>query len=208
MTRKLRNACAALTFAIVFGACGGKPQEVTTFEVDSAGRPRMDTAQVVLVQSRAEVSNGVAYSWDCNGDSSIFGGEVKLYWFNGIASSPCRGFGAGGNNAMQVSLTLWNWPGTSSPMAWDIGSAHVKAHDHGSTHHSRMVFYRNAEGGNFSPTVGPIFGLQPGAQSAGWDPISPGWQLAANFDTSNPVMEKNTGSIDFTRWCGPGFTSC
>lgn len=207
----MRAALCILTAIITFGACAAHPQQITTFEVDEQGRPRMDTAKVVLVQSRAEVSNGVAYSWDCENDPDNFGGEIKLYWHNGVpvqVGAPCRGFGAGGNNAMQVSLTLWSWPGTSSPMAWDIGSARVKAHDHGSTHHSRMVFYRNAEGGNFSPTVGPIFGLQPGAQSAGWDPISPGWQLAANFDTSNPVMERNTGSIDFTRWCGPGFTSC
>jgi hypothetical protein len=211
MTRKYGYLCAVivcLTVALTVG-CGGNPQRVTTFKLGPDGRPDMSTAkEEVVVDRQALISAGVAYTWNCDGDGTIFGGELKNHLYSGAPlNGYCLGFGAGGNNAMGLALHEWTWPGLSSTLSNSVGSYEAKAADlagtNPETHHGQGTWFRNNQGGGGNPNQ-DLFG-PTGAPGVGVaDTLAnPGGYWWADLDTGD-----SRGSVYLARWCGPGQTPC
>jgi hypothetical protein len=205
MTRKYGYLCAVLGFLTAFGACGdGTPQEVTTFRIGPDGRPVKGTEkQEVVVDRQAVITLGVGYTWNCAGDYTIFGGELKAFYYAGAnaGNGACLGFGAGANNVMAISLPEYNWPGTSSSLGADVGSYHVKLPDSSGTHHGRNCWFRNAQGGGGTPNH-QRNGTITEAACLEWCPGCAWWADLSLTPSEAP------SSVYVSRFCGPGETSC
>jgi hypothetical protein len=178
---------SALTAAaIAFGACGGEPQKLTTFKLGPDGRPMMGTARETVVLDRRELlTTGVAYTWDCYQDVTLFGGETKVYEaFNG--GGRCRGFGAGYHDYMGISAPEWTWPGSSTPIN-DIYMQLSQAYNSAGTHHVHHCFYQNAE-------MGTVAIRHPNPSLACWDGLAPHTVLLNN-------LVSVTKSFEMKRYC-------
>jgi hypothetical protein len=153
-----------------------QPQEqqvdVTTWQVNkdgsmNKGSVRTETmpwsrftairqALAVPAQSRSEIEvsmaallTGVSYGWNCTGDTTIWGAEVKAFK-TAYESGECRGWGAGNNDVMGVGLDHWDlfrWNDNSS-LYHNVRYFRHKAYDYPvNVVRRRAAFHVNAQGG-------------------------------------------------------------
>lgn len=96
--------------------------------------------------SAAALLTGVAYSWNCTGDTSIWGAEVKAFK-TAYESGECLGFGAGNNDVMGVGLDHFVWANLSS-LYKNVRYFRHKAYDYPpNVVRRRAAFHLNAQGG-------------------------------------------------------------